>query len=218
MGQPPHWDGGHLHRLQPVSGFGSGFGSSTSPPLEVACLGDSLTYGVTFMERPYPVELASLLGIPSCANYGVGGDYVAGAHDRFTRFISGRGFRVVVLCIGTNNITRGDAPLAIISALQSLADEIRGSGARLAFCTVPPRGTWAGHTPTIQATLEAVNGAIAAYATVHSEVTLVDLYSGLGDPGTPENLLGAFNYGDGLHENQAGGTRHARLVYAALRG
>lgn len=80
-----------------------------------------------------------------------------------------------------------------------------GTGTIL-FCTVPPIGTIPGTTGAMETELAALNVSINAY--VGAGVSIVDVNTALADPGTPTNLLPAYDTGSGIL-NDAG---HAALV------
>lgn len=182
---------------------------------EVACIGDSITLGRAQAEFGYPDRLKTLEPTWGVANFGEGGDYVDRMAARYSIVISGRGFTDLVFLGGTNNASRGDDPAAVLLQASALWDSVRADGLRLYVCEIMPRGGFPGHTPTIQAFIEAFNAGIDAYVSAHPEATKVPLYSLMESGVTPDALDAAFFY-DGLHVNQAGQDFIALKVQEAM--
>lgn len=92
----------------------------TSSP-DVVFLGDSITEGW----RQYPEIWTGCFG-PNAANLGIKWDRVenvlwrvtAGELDRMSP-------RIIVILIGTNNLSRGDPPQAVATGIRRLIDEVR---------------------------------------------------------------------------------------------
>jgi lysophospholipase L1-like esterase len=192
-----------------------------APLLQTACLGDSLTSA----SPGYVDTLRTMFGDDSsCSvsfvNHGVGGEAIGQMRTRWDANIEGRGYRALVLMGGVNDlrVASAGAAAAIWPNFTAIYDEALAAGMRIVACTVAPFGNHAHWSSTRQTELVALNGMIANYVTQHpQEMALVDGNALLRTPGTPEDLLAAYDSGDGLHWNTAGHDVFAAAVETALR-
>ena len=92
-------------------------------------LGDSLTWGDPVgTERAYPAHLARLIGRP-ILNRGVNGDTTAGARRRLARDVLSQDPRIVLICLGTNDLLSGHALSKSLDNLRRIIRQIQGLGA-----------------------------------------------------------------------------------------
>jgi lysophospholipase L1-like esterase len=95
----------------------------------VIAFGDSLTqgYGVG-AEDGYPAHLSRRLGLP-ILNAGVSGDTTGDALARLGQDVLARDPRVVLVCLGANDMLRGQPPERQFANLDRIVREIQARGA-----------------------------------------------------------------------------------------
>lgn len=192
-----------------------------APMLQTACLGDSLTA----TSPGYVDTLRASIGDDassgvSIVNHGVGSETIGQMRARWDANIETGGYRALVLLGGVNDIkvaSSGGASL-IWPDFTAIYDEALAAGMRVVACTVAPFGNHSQWSATRETELQALNAMIVGYVAQHpNETALVDSYTLLGTPGTPEDLLAAYDSGDGLHWSTAGHNAFAAAVETALR-
>ncbi len=192
-----------------------------APVLQVACLGDSLT-----ALSPGFVDTlrTSLGGTDACGvavvNHGVGSETISQLRARWDANIEPGGYRALVLLGGINDIKVASAggANAIWPDFTAIYDEAFAAGMKVVASTVTPFGNHAQWSATRQTELLGLNGLIANYVSQHpGEMALVDGYALMGTPGTPEDLLAAYDSGDGLHWTTAGHNAFAAAAEVAVR-
>jgi lysophospholipase L1-like esterase len=95
----------------------------------IIAFGDSLTAGVQVPEdQAYPAHLGRLLGTPVLAK-GVPGDTTAEALARVDADVLAQDPRVVLVCLGGNDMLRGLPPEDLFSNLREIVRRIQGKGA-----------------------------------------------------------------------------------------
>ena len=192
-----------------------------APVLQAACLGDSLTAAAPgFVDT-----LRSSLGASdacgvSVVNHGVGSETISQIRTRWDANVEPAGYRALVLLGGINDIKVASAggANAIWPEFTAIFDEALAAGLRVVASTVTPFGNHAQWSSTRQTELLALNSLIANYVAQRPGVmALVDGYTLMGTPGAPEDLLAAYDSGDGLHWTTAGHNAYAAAVETALR-
>lgn len=95
----------------------------------VIAFGDSLTqgYGVG-SENGYPAHLSRLLGVP-ILNKGVSGDTTGDALARLERDVLAQEPRVVLVCLGANDMLRGQPASRQFANLERIVSAIQARGA-----------------------------------------------------------------------------------------
>jgi lysophospholipase L1-like esterase len=192
-----------------------------APMLQTACLGDSLTAASPGFVDTLRTNLSDddACGV-SIVNHGVGSETISQLRARWDANIKNAGFRALVVLGGINDIKVASAggANAVWPDLAAIFDEALAAGLRVVACKVTPFGSHAQWSGTRQTELLALNTLITNYVAAHPGVTaLVDGYTLMGTPGTPEDLLAAYDSGDGLHWTTAGHTAFATAVETALR-
>lgn len=210
---------------------GDYLGASGTPAatsfIKAACLGNSITAGGS--GHSYPDELWALLEPDASTrgtrykvdNMGIPGDTAANMVSRWRSSIQGKGYHVLVLLAGTNDLTGGASAATIWGNLSTIANEARADGLRVVLLTILPRhgtastdtarGDW---SSDLQTRLESVNASIRQWW-AGTGAPAVDSYAVMGDPAKPTYLLDAYN-ADGLHPNPAGYVALAAAVRPAL--
>ncbi|MFP5381161.1 MAG: GDSL-type esterase/lipase family protein [Gammaproteobacteria bacterium] len=103
----------------------------------IVALGDSLTHGTgASADTAYPAVLASLTG-RTVINAGVPGDTTASALDRLPDVLEEHRPRLVLLCLGGNDMLRQHPETATENNLRLLVRTIRASGAAVVLVAVP---------------------------------------------------------------------------------
>jgi lysophospholipase L1-like esterase len=108
-----------------------------SPHDVIVAFGDSLTHGTgASRDTAYPAVLASLTG-RTVINAGVPGDTTASALQRLPAVLAEHRPRLVLLCLGGNDMLRKQPEAATESNLRLLVQTIRTSGAEVMLIAVP---------------------------------------------------------------------------------
>lgn len=103
----------------------------------IVAFGDSLTFGTgASRETAYPAVLASLTG-HTVVNAGVPGDTTASALQRLPAVLEQHRPRLVLLCLGGNDMLRKQAEADTETNLRRLVETIRASGAAVMLIAVP---------------------------------------------------------------------------------
>lgn len=121
----------------------------------------------------------------------------------------------VLVMEGANDINTSDLEVAAITAnLQACYTLAKNAGIRVAALTITPLGGAAGMTAGKQTKIDAVNAWILNTA---ADVDVrVDTYAAIEDPGTPDQILAAYDSGDHIHPSTAGGAVLASTIFTAL--
>jgi hypothetical protein len=106
----------------------------------VLAFGDSLTYGTgAKAEESYPAVLSQLLG-RNVVRAGVPGEQTAGGLQRLPGALDEHQPRLVIVCLGGNDMLRKGSPAAIEANLRAILKEIRGRGLDAVLVGVPAPG------------------------------------------------------------------------------
>src|SRR5512139_2185404 len=110
----------------------------------IVAFGDSLTHGTGAPpDSAYPAVLASLTG-RTVINAGVPGDTTASALQRLPEVLDTYKPRLVLLCLGGNDMLRQQPAAATENNLRLLVKTIRASGAEVMLIAVPEPGLFGG--------------------------------------------------------------------------
>ncbi len=151
----------------------------------IVAFGDSLTFGTgASRETAYPAVLATLTG-RTVVNAGVPGDTTASALQRLPAVLDQHRPRLVLLCLGGNDMLRKQPEADTENNLRQLVASIRASGAEVMLIAVP--------APTL------FGGPPAFYARVADDLKL-PLEDDAFDAVLRDNRLKA----DPIHANAAG--------------
>lgn len=103
----------------------------------IVAFGDSLTHGTgASADTAYPAVLASLTGF-TVINAGVPGDTTASALQRLPEVLAEHRPRLVLLCLGGNDMLRKQPESTTENNLRLLVQTIRASGASVVLIGVP---------------------------------------------------------------------------------
>jgi acyl-CoA thioesterase I len=103
----------------------------------ILAFGDSLTHGTgAGQDEAYPAILARLTG-RNVINAGVPGDTTAGGLERLPDLLQEHRPRLVLLCLGGNDMLRKQPRETTESNLRQLVQAIRASGAEVVLIAVP---------------------------------------------------------------------------------
>ena len=113
----------------------------TLPPLSshdvIVAFGDSLTHGTgASSDTAYPAVLAALTG-RTVVNAGVPGDTTASALERLPGVLAEHQPRLVLLCLGGNDMLRKQPAATTENNLRLLVQTIRASGPEVMLIAVP---------------------------------------------------------------------------------
>lgn len=103
----------------------------------VLAFGDSLTYGTgAKAEDSYPVVLGQLIG-RTVVRAGVPGEQTAGGLERLPEVLDEHKPRLVIVCLGGNDMLRKGAPEHIEANLRKILTEIKSRGLDAMLIGVP---------------------------------------------------------------------------------
>ena len=106
----------------------------------VLAFGDSLTYGTgAKAEESYPAVLSQLLS-RNVVRAGGPGEQTAGGLQRLPGALDEHQPRLVIVCLGGNDMLRKGSPAAIEANLRAMLKEIRGRGLDAVLVGVPAPG------------------------------------------------------------------------------
>lgn len=132
--------------------------SGAPPPLPrlgaddvVLAFGDSITYGTGARpEESYPEVLAQLIG-RRVVSAGVPGEVTANGLQRLPEVLDEVKPRILLLCMGGNDMLRKVEPVAIESNLRSMVRMARDRGIAVVLIAVPKPGLFSGNAAFYQA-------------------------------------------------------------------
>lgn len=102
----------------------------------IIAFGDSITAGYEMSDgASYPAQMARRIGQP-VINAGVSGDTTGDGLRRLERDVLARDPRIVLLCLGGNDILRNEPTDTIIGNLEQIIRRIQQSGALVILITV----------------------------------------------------------------------------------
>ena len=108
-----------------------------NPQDVIVAFGDSLTHGTGASDdAAYPAVLATLTG-HTVINAGVAGDTTASGLQRLPEVLDAYKPRLVLLCLGGNDMLRGQSAASTENNLRLLVQTIRASGANVVLIGVP---------------------------------------------------------------------------------
>lgn len=111
--------------------------AALAPHDRIVAFGDSLTYGTgAGPDAAYPAVLAALTG-RTVVNAGVPGDTTQSALERLPGVLDAHRPRLVLLCLGGNDMLRKTPPSLTESNLRSMIETIRSHGAQVVLIGVP---------------------------------------------------------------------------------
>lgn len=103
----------------------------------IVAFGDSLTYGTgADPQTAYPAVLSTLIGRP-IANAGVPGETTSEAIKRLPDVLKQHEPKLVLLCLGGNDMLRQQPPALIAENLRTLIRATQASGASVVLIGVP---------------------------------------------------------------------------------
>lgn len=182
----------------------------TGTPLVVAAVGDSITAGAN--EWHDKLELSCRATVN---DDGVAGDELSEANRVGATSIEGRyaaaivGVDWAIVQGGVNDLLNSGT----IANMQSTASAIlaASSGIRLGFMNIAPFSGYSSWTSAMETDRLAWNSWLET-AAADNGVDFYDIASALADPADSSALLSTYDSGDGLHPNEAGAIRIARVV------
>jgi len=183
-----------------------------------AAIGDSLTKRGAPGEWPNkmaPTLESTSLEAQSFVEHAEGSELTAAALSRWTGDVKGKGYGGVAILSSIND-PAGDVPTSTSTAnINSIVDEALEEGLKVVLCTPTPFGNYAGWNASRQQLLDDFNAWIRAKAAGDPRIALVEAYDAMGDA-DPQDLLAAYDSGDGVHWTAAGDQAFADLVESAL--
>ncbi len=146
------------------------------------------------------------------ANRGVDADETGDAKTRLSSDIIDQGAKRCVVMLGTNDI-RNNTPLSTAeSNISSIASTLASNGIEVVLCSIPPSNQF---NATQNANKASLNSYIQNLCTTNG-YAFVDIHSVLEDPNNLNNLLPAYDAGDGLHLSNSGLQAVADEVYSII--
>jgi lysophospholipase L1-like esterase len=176
----------------------------------IAWVGDSITFGSAADPSRPPAALRALLKHRTVYNLGINGAPVSTCATLADGAISSGAGTLVLLC-GVNSLGSGNGN-AVLADLVSILNKAKSAGMKVIPVLLTPWASASTWTAAKQASQDVVNAGLLSWCSANG-ATCVDT-SSLGS-GLPASLLPAYDSGDGLHLNPAGGAALASLVAAA---
>lgn len=205
------------------------FGSLAVGPSASACaqgiqwafLGDSITAQPVFVPKAvagWPRSLQPLWGLTATGkwvkNYALSGAISTDMQGQLNKAWDG-GAGSMMMMAGTNDISNGMDAGFVVTNLTTVFATAQASGFQTVVLSITPFGTSARYSPSNEATRQAINASLSAWAAAnHSTFINFDL-----SPiacGSPLGICPWFDSGDGLHPNQPGSDALAAYVYASV--
>jgi len=174
----------------------------------VVCIGDSLTTGYIQYIRLTNKRTTFL-------DKGVGGNTSAQVLARFSADVVTTGGTHCIIFVGINDILGGVVSAAgIMANISACVDIADANGIGVTLSEVSPCGTHTSWTEGIQTKIEELNALINAYGSANG-IRVAPMYNGMLSPGT-DNLLTAYDNGDGLHFNALGSENESFLFNSVI--
>ena len=173
-------------------------------------VGNSLTSGSVGVTR-WPIHMEAVLPTGYVNRVlAVSGSLAAGAVTQWNDGTPPYPDKLFILA-GINDIIVGTGGATVFATLSPLIADAQAHGTTVVIMTHPPFGNYVSWTAGKQTQLDILNAAILA----SSADVIVDLYAVMGDT-DPQDLLAAYDFGDGLHPSNAGTVAIAAAVTTAL--
>lgn len=170
-------------------------------------LGDSIST-VPGWTTSFPHIYAASTNHSTIAKHAVGGYVTSEILLQWTAKRTIPNLDLVIVNGGTNNCYPASSPgdasaraTAALADLQTIFTQASGDGLRVISVNVPPAGTYSGWTSNSEACRDAINAGLLTATGISCRL---DADAVLRDPGNPDNLLPAYDSGDGVHQNAAG--------------
>jgi len=141
-------------------------------------------------------------------NQGVPGDLAQHMLPRLRRIMNQRGYNVVIILAGSNDIGWGQDAKTVYGHVSLLWKHALDKGPKVVACTVPPVGF---PYPGLQETQSRFNEMVLGASNTHRDLAVVDLFEGLSNE--DGLLIPEFDSGDGLHLNIDGYKRIGELIW-----
>lgn len=128
-----------------------------APSDVIVAFGDSLTYGTgASSETAYPAVLEKLSG-RTVINAGVPGETTAEGLQRLPDVLSAHQPRLVLLCLGGNDMLRNQNHSAVEANLRQMIQTIRAAGAQVVLIGVPEPKLFSGIPPLYETLADEFN-------------------------------------------------------------
>lgn len=198
-----------LHRIAYFAGSGEPVDTTDGrwdrPDTGIAFIGDSICQNAKLIYGDWN----AILGRSDCVNYGIGAQTTVDCRARIDELAS-RNYSMIVFICGINDIGRGYTKEEIVANYDAMIQAVRDKNPDCEFLLVSVLPTTDAFYAGQQAKINLLNMAYKRYASQHSGVTYVDVYSSFtkktGEYAYPELLS------DGLHPNREGYARMAEIL------
>ncbi len=171
----------------------------------VVCIGDSIT------RNKYPNYLSELLTNSTIVDSGVSGNGTYQMYQRYQTDVLDHDPDYILILGGINDIVGTSSFSNITTNLQAMIDDGQTAGATVVISTIMPYGNNSNWSSSDQTLLEQVN----AWILTSDADIKVDSYAAMVD-GVTDNLLAAFDGGDGLHPSDQGQEVNTQLFFNSL--
>lgn len=103
----------------------------------ILAMGDSLTYGfLVSAEENYPSQLSKMSGY-HVINAGINGDTSGEALERFPRFPENSSIRIMILCIGANDILQRQSMISLRQNIKKMIQMAKEKEIKILLVAVP---------------------------------------------------------------------------------
>lgn len=118
---------------------------------------------------------------------------------------------------GVNDINGGQTVAQTQVSLGAMVTSAKAKGLKIVICNVAPWKNSVAWSAGEQTITDDYNSWLSTAYTDDPEVEVADIYAALEDPGAADEMLAAYDSGDGLHPNVAGATVIASVIDEKLR-
>lgn len=168
----------------------------------IAAVGDSITLGSAQIPTRWVSGLNRALNRP-VYNLGLTGQTAAVCLSDFRTYVLGHGYTSMTVLCGVNSLILGDSGASVYATLKTIYDEGRAAGINVVPATVLPWAGYASSTAGKQTQTDALNTLILGYCTTNG-INCADFHASALNDGAG-NLAAAYDSGDHIHPNAAGG-------------
>lgn len=195
-------------------------GYQISGYFHVAALGDSFTTIANSWDEKLNARVQA-----NIVDNGVAGDLLSSANnaganveDRYDAEVRDAYAGWVIIIAGVNDVRSAAVGVSPIANMQATANSILAKcqlyGIRLGIATIAPFGGNGAYSPERESYRTTWNSWLISWAASNG-VDLYDIATALKDSGDATLLAAAYDFGDGLHPNDAGSTVISDLIYDA---
>ena len=180
----------------------------------IVAAGDSITAWVVGYDGTFVDDAAAYTPRIAWTNKGVSGNRTSDLLTRWNADVVALHPDAVVLMIGTNDVINSVATSTSISNITSMLASALTNHIHVYLCKVPPWKAYSTWSAAKQTLTDDLNTWIDTQASQH--VTIIDTYSTMEDASLADYFITAYRLSDGLHPNNKGYHRMARIIAGTI--